>query len=387
MIKNARFFNNKWLWILIIAVGLGFFLKGFFKKPPVKELPPRPVETALAIQKDAYNYIDSFGNLYSLNDVDIKAQVTGAIKEVKFEEGKEVKKGDLLFIIDPSTYQADLDKARAALMQDLADLKLKKVTLDRNKKLLEKQLISQQDFDTYEADLASAEAQVRMDNAEIELAKINLDYCYVASPVDGLTGKRLVDLGNIVTANDGPTLVNIKTIDSLYVDFTIPETSLGAVRDSMKQEKLKVEIDVEGSNIPSHHGELELLDNSVDNTTGTVLLRAIVSNKDRALWAGQFVNLRLILGMTKDAVLVPYEAVQSGQDGPYLFVVTADNKADLRLVKTAQKQENYIVILDGVKAGEKVVSSGQLGLSPEVAVIDVAQLQALEQKIPAAKKE
>lgn len=378
MNKITRLFTNKWLWILLGIIGSVFIIKSFLNKPPVKEIPPRPVETAIAIQQDSYSYIDSFGNLYPPNDVNIKAQVTGAIKEVKFNEGKEVKTGDLLFIIDPSTYQADLDKARAALMQDLADLKLKKVTFDRNKILLEKQLISQQDFDTYEAELASAEAKVRMDNAEIELAKINLDYCYVRSPVNGLTSKRLVDLGNIVTANDGPTLVNIKTIDTLYIDFTIPETNLAAVRNAMKQGKLKVEINADDGKTPTHSGELELLDNSVDNTTGTVLLRAIVSNKDRSLWAGQFVIVRLILGIIKNAVIIPYEAVQIGQAGPYLFVVTAENKTDLRLVKTGQRQGESIVIFEGVKAGEKVVTSGHLGLSPGVSVVDVAHLQALE---------
>lgn len=386
MNKSIHLLTNKWLWIFIGLISLVFILKGFFSKPPAREMPPRPVETAVATKQDSYSYIDSFGNLYPPNDVNIKAQVTGAIKEVKFSEGKEVKVGDLLFVIDPSTYQADLDKARAALMQDLADLKLKKVTFDRNKMLLEKQLISQQDFDTYEAELASAEAKVRMDNAEIDLAKINLDYCYVRSPVDGLTSKRLVDLGNIVTANDGPTLVNIKTIDTLYIDFTIPETNLDAVRSAMKQGKLKVEINAEDRKAPTHSGELELLDNSVDNTTGTVLLRAIVSNKDRALWAGQFVMVRLILGIIKDAVIVPYEAVQIGQNGPYLFVVTTDNKADLRLVKMGQRQGESIVIFEGVKAGEKVVTSGHLGLSPGAPVVDVAYLQALEQKKDSGKK-
>jgi multidrug efflux system membrane fusion protein len=311
--------------------------------------------------------------------VDIKSQVTGAIKEINFTEGTELKKGDLLFTIDPSPYQASLDKAKATLMEDLADLKLKKNTFERNKKLFEKQLISQQDFDTYESDMAAAEAKVENDNAEIELAKINLDYCYIRSPVDGLAGKRQVDLGNIVTANSGPILVNIKTIDSLYVDFTIPEGQLFNVRKAMEEGKLKVEVLLEDQEEKPFSGELELLDNAVDNTTGTVLLRAVVTNKDRALWAGQFVTVRLILGIKKDAVLVPYEAVQLGQKGPYLFVVTSQNKADLRLVKTGTRQKDNIVIEEGVNVGEKVVTSGQLGLSPGVGVVDIAELKAQEE--------
>ncbi|MDD5166500.1 MAG: efflux RND transporter periplasmic adaptor subunit [Candidatus Omnitrophica bacterium] len=357
--------------IICLLIAVIFIVKGIFSKKPHKEIPPRPVETALAIQQDASIYIESFGNLYPPNNVDIKSQVTGAIKEVRFTEGQDVKKGDLLFIIDPAPYKAALDKARAALMEDLANLKLAKVTFDRNKKLFEKQLISKQDFDKYQADLASAEAKVRLDYAEIELEKINLDYCYIGSPVDGVTGKRLVDLGNILSANTGPTLVNIKTIDTLYVDFTVPERYLSGVRDSFAQGKLKVEVYFEEQPDQIYPGEVELFDNTVDNATGTILVRAIVANNKRALWAGQFVRVRLILGEYKDAVLVPYEAVQLGLKGSYLFVVDAQNKAQLRYVKTASRQKEYIVILDGVKPGERVVTSGQMGLSPDVLVAEV----------------
>jgi multidrug efflux system membrane fusion protein len=363
----------------IIIVGffiiLVFIIKGCFKNKPQQEIPARPVETALSIQKDATIYIESFGNLYSPNNVDIKSQVTGEIKEIRFKEGQEVAKGDPLFVIDPSSYQAALDKARASLMEDLADLKLKKSTLERNKKLFEKQLISQQDFDKYQTDFASAEAKVRLDYAEIELEKINLDYCYVCSPVNGLTGKRQVDLGNIVSANTGPTLVNVKTIDPLLVDFSIPERELFRVRQSLKEGKLKAEVYFEDNEDKVYNGEIELLDNAVDNSTGTVLLRASVSNKERELWAGQFVRVRLILGEYKDAVLVPYEAIQLGQKGSYLFVVTPRNESELRFVKTANKQKDYIVILDGVKVGEKVVTSGQLGLSPGVKIEDITAMK------------
>ena len=334
----------------------------------------------MAFVKDAPVYLESFGNLYSLYDVDIKSQVTGQIKEINFTEGDEVKKGDLLFTIDPATFKAQLDKARASLNQALADLKLKKVTYERNKVLSDKQLISKQDFDTYSVDLSSSEAQVHLDNAEVELAKINLEYCYIRSPVDGRSGKHQVDLGNIVTANDGPTLVNIKAIDELYVDFTVTETDLFKVRQAMGEGKLKVEIVANDDPTKFFAGELTLLDNAVDNTTGTFLLRAIVSNKDRQLWAGQFVTVRLILSVEKNATQVPYDAVQLGQSGSYLFVVTADNKADLRLVKTGNRQEGNIVVYAGVKPGEKVVTAGQLGLSPGAWVIDTVQMKAMEEK-------
>jgi len=357
--------------IAIIAVAVLFLGKGIFKKKEVAEIPPKPVTTARAFQQDAPIFIESFGNFYSPNDVDIKSQVTGEIKEVCFKEGQEVKKGDLLFIIDPAPYKATLDKVKAALMQDEAVFKLSQITLERNKGLFEKELISKQDFDQYSTDLSSAKAKVDFDNAQVEFAKISLEYCYVRSPVDGLTGKRKVDLGNIVNANAGQVLVNVKTVDILYVDFTIHEGNLNDVRNSLKENKLRAEVYFDDNVDKVYEGKIELLDNAVDNMTGTVLLRASVSNKDRSLWAGQFVRVRLLLGEYKNAVLVPYEAVQLGQKGSYLFAITGENKADLRIVKTASRQKDYIVILNGVAPGEKIVTSGQLGLSPGANVLDI----------------
>jgi multidrug efflux system membrane fusion protein len=349
-------------------------------------MPPRPVETALSFKADAPVYLESFGNLYSLNDVNIISQVAGKIKEINFTEGQDVLAGDLLYTIDPAPFKAELDKARAQLNQDLADLKLKKLTYERNKVLIDKQLISKQEFDKYSADLSASQAQVSLDKANVELAKINLDYCYIRSPVDGRTGKQLVDVGNIVKANDGPTLLNVKTIDELYLDFSITETELDKVRQAMKTGILKVEIYNDQEPDKVYNGKLKVLDNSVDNTTGTFLLRAVVPNKERELWAGEFVRVRLILGIDKDAIQVPYDAVQLGQNGAYLFAVTPENKSDLRLVKIGSRQQDNIVIKEGVKLGERVVTSGQMGLSPGMTVIDVAQLKAMEEAAAQKKK-
>ncbi|MDD5072301.1 MAG: efflux RND transporter periplasmic adaptor subunit [Candidatus Omnitrophica bacterium] len=365
------------LLIIFLAV---FFISKLIKKPAKAVIPPRNVETALAEKKDVVVFIESFGNLDSPNDVDIKSQVTGQIMQVNFKEGDLVKTGDLLFTIDPSQYKAQLERADAALIQDLANLKLNKDTVERNRKLLEKELISQQDFDKLQTDVTSSEAAVKSDNANIDLARINLNYCYITSPIDGLTGKRQVDLGNIVTANDGPTLVNVKTVDPLYVDFTIPERELGNVRKAMSEGKLKVVLTLEkgsessqdraGNEGDSYEGELHFLDNAVNNTTGTVLLRAIVPNHDMELWAGQFVTVRLHLSIKKNAVVVPYEAVQIGQQGNYIFVVSPDKKADLRNVTVGSKEDDHIIIEDGVKAGETVVTVGQMGLRPGTPVAE-----------------
>lgn len=373
-ISDKLFGLLKFAVVLLIIFLAIFFISKFIKKPVKAMIPPRSVETALAEKKDVIIFIESFGNLNSPNNVDIKSQVTGQIKEVHFKEGDLVNAGDMLFTIDPSQYKAQLERAEAALIQDLAKLKLNKDTVERNRKLLEKELISQQDFDKLQTDVTSAEAAVKTDNANIDLAKISLNYCYITSPIDGVTGKRQVDPGNIIAANTGPTLVNVKTIDPLYIDFTIPERDLVTVRKAMSEGKLKVVITLEkGTGTAqddshkeesSYDGELHFLDNAVDNTTGTVLLRATAPNHEKKLWPGQFVTVRLQLAVKKDAVVIPYEAVQIGQQGNYVFVVTPDKKADLRNVTVGNKEDDHIIIEDGIKAGETVVTVGQMGLRP-----------------------
>jgi multidrug efflux system membrane fusion protein len=356
------------------------------KKPEEKAPPAKPVQTAQAVKKDVPIYIDSFGTLNSFYSVDILSQVTGQIQSAHFESGAEVKQGDILFNIDPSQYKAQLKEAKAALTEDIVSLKLKKTTLERNRPLLAKQFISKQAFDEYQADVDSLIAKIEIDKANIEQAKINLDYCSIKSPIDGVAGNRQVDPGNIVIANSQPVLVNIKNIDHLYVYFSIPERELPRTRQALDAQKLKVRIIVEGDEGKAHEGEVDFIDNTVDDTTGTITMRANVPNKERDLWPGQFVTVRLILSTEKDAILVPYEAVQLGQKGPYAFVISSDNKADLRQVTVGDREDDEIIIEKGIKEGEKVVTVGQLGLSPGVVVQDVTQKAAQETPQQPAKK-
>ncbi|MBU0683501.1 MAG: efflux RND transporter periplasmic adaptor subunit [Candidatus Omnitrophica bacterium] len=369
--KNLSNQNRK----IIIGVCVAIFVVTSFvqmqkhlNRPKKEKISTRTVKISPVIKKNVPIYINSFGTLVSPEDVDIKSQVTGKIKEVCFEEGQNVLIGDQLFIIDPSEYEAHLHKAEATLLEDEAELKLKKDILLRNVGLLEKELISQQEFEKYETDVAVTAAKVEVDKAEIELAKINLRYCYIVSPINGVTGVRQVDPGNIVSANTGPVLVNVKQIDTLYMDFTIPEKELPRVRKTMAEGILEVVLTVTGDDTSSYTGKLDFLENSVDDRTGRVLLRAIVDNKDRALWPGQFAKVQLILGTIKNAVLAPYSAVQLGQKGSYLFVIDEQNKAELKLVTVGQKEEDYIVIEKGVKVGERAVTTGQMGLRPGVPV-------------------
>lgn len=345
------------------------------KEAPV--MPPRPVQTAIALQKDVPFYIESFGNLAALVNVDIKSQVTGKILQAHFKQGQKVAEGDLLFTIDPAEYKASVDKAQALVRADDVDMKMKKDTLERNRGLARKELVSQQDFEKYETDVDAAEAKTTLDKAELALAQINLDYCSIRSPVNGVTGKVLVDPGNIVLANNGPTLANVKAIDALYVDFTVTDRQLQEIRSAMAAGILKAEVRVPDDG-KAYVGELKLVENAIDNTTGTISLRAIVPNAENALWAGQFVYVKLILGIQKDAVLIPGSAAQLGQKGTFAFVVTPENKADLRILKTGSRQGDDIVVEAGIKKGEKVVTVGQMGLSAGMPVSEIPAQKAEE---------
>ncbi len=363
--------NKKTIFRVIIVLGViltVFHLRSCMTKKKPEAEPPRPVHIAAAFKKDVPVYVNSFGTVTALYDVDIKAQITGQIQQVYFKEGDEVKKDDLLFMIDPRIFKADLDKANAALAQDQAEYDMKCDIRERNRKVFEKNLIADQTFEQYRTDAAAAEAKVKLDEAGVELAGINLDYCSIKAPINGVAGKRQVDPGNIVSANTGSTLVNIKYIDTLYIDFTLPEIELPKVRESMKSGEPKVKITVQGDD-NEYWGHLQFIDNSVDQSTGTFSLRATIDNRDRKLWPGQFGTIKLILGTEKDAVLAPYNAVQIGQQGKYIFVVDDKNTADLRTVKTGLRQGDNIVIESGVNSGEKVVTTGQMGLSPGVSVV------------------
>jgi len=351
--------------ILLAALGA----HGCAKKKPAAVTPSRPVQVERAFTRDVPLCLDSFGNLQSPSSVDLKSQVAGKVQEAHFREGDEVGRGDLLFSIDPEEYQADLEKAGAALQADQVELKLKRETLERNRQLFDKKLISQQDYDTYATEVAAAEARVKLDQANVALARINLAYCSITSPIDGVTGKRQVDPGNIVGAGAGPVLVNIKTVDPLYIDFTVPERNLPWVRQQMKSSELKVEIHPAGDPEGPYEGKLVFIDNAVDEQTGTIGLRAEVANKERRLWPGQYATVQLVVEIKKGAVLVPATAVQLGQKGQYLYVITNDGKAQLRdEISVGQGEGDHVIIEKGVKTGEEVVTEGQMGLSPGATV-------------------
>lgn len=347
--------------VLSIAAGLA----GCRSKPAPPERPAPLVVVAPAIAQDVPLYIDEIGSCTAREVVAIQPQASGQIVGIHFTDGQDVRKGDLLFTIDPRPYQAALDQAKAGLAQNQASLDLAKLNFARATILLPTNAISQQDYDTQRNAVAVSEAQVQTSQAQIETARVNLDYTTIVSPINGRAGKRQVDLGNIVTANSGTTLLTIQRMDPIYADFIIPEQQLTAVREKMASGELKTLVRL--GNEPqsaARAGGLTFLDNAVQTATGTVSLRATMPNADRHFWPGQFVQVRLVLGVLKGAVLVPSRATLLSQKGPYVYVVQPGQTVDLRQVTLGQLQGSMVVITSGLSAGEQVVVDGQLTVAP-----------------------
>jgi multidrug efflux system membrane fusion protein len=315
------------------------------------------VTKALSIDVPVQLY--EFGRIASPETVDVKPQVSGRITEVHFSEGQDVKKGDLLFVIDPRPFQADLEQAQAQLQSDSAQLDLNQNNLQRDEKIGPQHFVSEQQIDTDKANVKNFQGAVGRDQASIDRAKLNLEYCYVRSPIDGRTGRRLVDAGNYV-ATGAVSLVNIQRQDPVYADFHISENDLARLRENMPGNQLNVDVVAPTQPDVTKSGALTFLDNAVSPQAGTVLLRATIPNSDHYLWPGQYVKVALILQTLKGAVVVPSQTIQMGAKGTYLFVVRADNTVEQRLVSQGVRYRDFVVVAEGLKADETVVVEGQL---------------------------
>jgi membrane fusion protein, multidrug efflux system len=313
------------------------------------QAPVRPVTVAKVITKDVPLYLDEIGTCAAYESVLVQAQVSGVIITRNFQDGSDVKKGDLLFTIDPRPYQAALDQAKA-------QAELDQVTLKRQEDLRARKVISQQDYDT-------AVANAQKSQAATEAAQVNLDWCYIKSPINGRVGLRNVDVGNLVGPSTTP-LVTILGLDPIYTDFTVAENDLPLVRKYLRGPNVKVQTYLPDGSITPRLGDLYFIDNAVQPGSGTVKARGVTPNPDRALWPSQFVLVRFILDTLKNATLVPSQAVQVSQSGPFVFVVKPDDTVDLRPVKPGQRQEGDLTVIEGVKPDETVVVTGQLALSP-----------------------
>ncbi|HEX6902901.1 MAG TPA: efflux RND transporter periplasmic adaptor subunit [Thermoanaerobaculia bacterium] len=331
--------------------------------PPAFERPPAPVSVVEAVSRDVPVYLDEVGKVAAREVVSIQPQVSGSITEIHFTDGAHLRKGAPLFTIDPRPYRAQLAAAQANLAEAKAALDLTRIQFERAASLIETQAIAQQEYDTRKNAMDVAAARVEQSEAAVQTARLNLDYCFIRSPIDGRAGERLVDRGNVVTTNSGSLLV-IQRLDPVYADFTITEHDLTAVQRNMAGGKLKVEVRLPDQPDEPQIGALTFVDNAVQDGTGTVKLRATIPNNDHRFWPGRFVKIRLVLDTLQQAVLVPAAAPQTSSAGQFVYVVKTDSTAEQRKVTPGQRQEELVVISQGLQPGERVIVNGQLGVTP-----------------------
>jgi membrane fusion protein, multidrug efflux system len=363
-------------------LGAGLLLGCGKKNQAAFERPPAPVILATAITQNVPVYIDAVGKIVAREVVSIQPQVSGRITQIHFVDGADVKVGQLLFTVDPRPYQAQLNQAEANLAQAEATLSLAKINFARVENVSDPRAVSRQDYDTKKSAVESADAQVKQNRAAVESGRLNLEYCTIRSPINGRAGQRAVDVGNVVAANSGSLLV-IQRLDPVYADFTVTENELTAVQRNMAKRSLRVEVSLPDESANPREGNLTFIDNAVQEGTGTVKLRATLPNSDRHFWPGRFAKIRLILDTRGDAVLVPADAPQLSAKGSFVYVVKSDSSAELRPVKLGQRQGEMVVVTDGVKADEKVVVKGQLGVTPG-GKVRIAERPAEKPPAPAA---
>jgi len=324
--------------------------------------PAVPVTAGVAEARDMPVFVRGIGSVQAFNTVTLKSQVDGKIVNVDFTEGQEVKAGDLLFEIDPRPFQAALAQATAAKQKDEAQLASASADLGRTTQLLGNGFQTRQTFDQQKALVGQLQAAIKQDEAQIETAQINLDYASIRSPIDGRTGARLVDAGNIVHATDSTGLVTITQLRPIFVSFTVPQQQIDNIRERQAEAPLETRAYTQDDQKELSVGKLTLIDNQVDAATGTLHLKAQFDNTDAALWPGEFVNVRLVLSTDKNAVTVPARSVQQGPDGSYLFTIKPDDTVEMRKVEVSQTDQGVSVIKKGLSAGERIVVDGQYRL-------------------------
>jgi len=350
---------------ILLAAGAIMLPVLFAACSKAKQPPPRvvPVTAAPADRKDVPLQIKAIGNVEAYNTVSVKSQVSGEISEVFFREGQEVGVGERLFQIDRRPFEAALRQAESSLARDRAQATNAAVDAERYSTLSVKGYVSKQEYDSVRTNAEALQSVVKADEAAVENARLQLGYTLIASPIDGKTGSILIKKGNIVKANDLP-LVTINQLVPINISFAVPEQDLAAIKKYRASGELHVDVNAPQSNTKPLHGTLTFIDNAVNMTTGTILLKATSPNQNHALWPGQFVDVVLTLTTEKNRVLVPSQAVQTGQQGQYVYVVKDDMTAELRNVMPGRVFEGWTIIDSGVAPGETVVTDGQLRLVP-----------------------
>ena len=333
-----------------------------------KEAPPPnsavPILAAKAVRKDVPVEVTVIGNVEAYDTVNVKSLVGGEIMEVYFKEGQDVKKGDLLFLIDPRPIEKQLKKAEADLAKDIAQHQYAVKEAKRYDELVDKGYVSREQADQFRTNAAALNATVESDRETVANLNVQLSYTRIRSPIDGRTGYVMLHKGNIAKENDTPYLVVINQISPIYATFSVPQEYLPEVRKYKAMGALRVLAAPKGDSGPPVDGTLSFIDNTVDTNTGTIKMKAVFENADRRLWPGQFVNVALTLASIPNAVVIPTQAIQTGQASQYVFVVRADQAVESRPVVAGETMNGETVIEKGVRPGEAVVTDGQLNLVP-----------------------
>lgn len=404
--------------LFLSAILAGGLFSGCGGKKTAPPKPPVPVSVAPALQKDIPLILNAIGNVEPYASIAVKSQVEGELVAIHFQEGQMVKKGQSLFTIDPQPFdigfkqaqaglekdQAQMKQAKANLARDLSQVNLAKANLEKDKaqeqyarseaeryrSLQQQGFASQQEYEQYNTNAKSLQAQVKASQAALENAaassqasraavenasaqvqvsaqalanaRIKLGYCAISSPIDGRAGAFIVQAGNLIKANDSTPLTVINQVEPIFVSFALPEKYLSDIRRYSQAGSLQVRAEFEGENKAPEIGKLSFIDNAVDPNTGTIKLKAVFPNRGHRLWPGQFINVSLVLTVLRQALVVPSQAVQTGQKGTYVFTVNPDKTAKYREVKTGEIFGNYTVIESGLTAGDTVVTEGQLRL-------------------------
>ncbi len=350
--------------IVIVAGFLVWHFAASTRQPKTASQPEIPVTAGTAETRNVPVYVEGLGTVQAFNRVVVKTRVDGPITKVLFREGQEVKANDPLFQIDSRPFEASLQQAQATKEKDEAQLQSAQLDLNRYAQLVPQGFQTRQSFDQQHGSVAQLQATIKADQAQIDNAQLNVDYSTIRSPIDGRTGQRMVDVGNFVQTGQSAGLVTITQLKPIYVSFNVPAEQLDDIRKNQSQSPLKViAYGLDDKTILTDDGELTLIDNQVDITTGTIHLKAEFANVNEPLWPGQFVNARIVLSTRDNAVTVPAQTVMQGPNGAYVYIINKDNTAKRSNVTVAATQEGIAVIGNGLKAGDHVVVDGQYRLT------------------------
>jgi len=377
-------FQRSVSWTLLVAIGAGLSLLGgctgtkAASGPP----PPVPVVAAKVEQRDVPVQVRAIGTTEAYSTVSVKTQITGELTGVFFKEGDDVQKGQLLFTLDKRPLEAEVRTAEGTLAKDEAQAANALSEQRRYEALMKSGVVSSQEYDRVASNAVSLEAVVRADKGTLENAKVQLVYASIYSPINGRTGNLIVHQGNMIKANDVPALVMINQVEPIYVTFTVPQQYLAEVKQYARNGNLLVQAVIPNDPRGAVSGKLSFIDNMVDSTTGTIKLKGMFVNRDRRLWPGQFVDAYLTLRTQANALVIPSQAVQNGQQGTYVYVIKDDSTVEARTIATGDTQAGQTIVQKGLAAGEQIVTDGQLRLVPG-AKVQVKEAAAPQGQPPA----